>query len=524
MAYRELHVVEIKEMLRLWAGGHGLRAVARRTGVDRKTVRRYVEAAREAGLEPGTRTVEDALVADVEAAVRPGAAPGIGVMRAHLRAHAELIRGWVDEGCRGPKLARLVLRTTGVPVPLRTLQRFVADDLGVASGPGDTVRVVDPDPGLLEVDFLTLGEFTEIGTGVTRVLHAVLCTAGYSRHQFLWPCLGQAQGDLIEGLEAAWAFFGGVFPVLLPDNASAIVKKADPVAPLFTDGFTEYAQARGFEVDPARVRQAKDKARVERQVRFSRDDFFRGERFRSLEDARVAARGWSSNEAGERTHGRTRRKPVEAFEAEEKAVLLPLPSEPYDQPRWGDYHVGRDHAVVVDYALYSVPFALGECDLRVRRDRKTVKLYIGARLVKVHPRQPAGGTHVDAADLPPGKAALATRDATTLCEQGDRFGPHVGTYARRLAEGPLPWSRIRHVYRLLGLARRFGGAATDEACARALELDVVDVTRIQTMLEKGLVRRKLLSSSPAPRAQAGKVLRFARDAVEFRTGGPDAPA
>ena len=78
--------------------------------------------------------------------------------------------------------------------------------------------------------------------------------------------------------------------------------------------------------------------------------------------------------------------------------------------------------------------------------------------------------------------------------------------------------------RLLGLARRFGGPATDEACARALELDVVDVMRIQTMLEKGLLRRKLLSSSPPPEPPSGKVLRFARDASEFRRGGSDAPA
>lgn len=524
MAYRELHMVEIKEVLRLWSRGHGLRTVACRTGVDRKTVRRYVEAARQAGLERAAVGVDDGIVATVEAAVRPGPQAAIGSMREHLRAHEDAIRGWVQEGCHGPKLARLVLRTTGVPVPLRTLQRFVAEDLGVESGQGDTVRVVDPEPGVLEVDFLTLGEFTEIGTGVTRTLHAVLCTAGYSRHQFLWPCLGQTQDDLIEALEAAWTFFGGVFPILLPDNASAIVKKADPVAPLFTDGFVEYAQARGFEVDPARVKKPKDKPRVERQVRFARDDYFRGERFRSLEEARLAARRWCMNEAGERTHGRTRRHPVEAFDAEEKALLLPLPTEPYDSPRWGDYHVGRDHAVVVDYALYSVPYALGECDLRVRRDRQTVKLYLGARLVKVHPRQPAGGTHIDAVDLPPGKAALATRDTTTLCEQGERFGPHVGVYARRLAEGPLPWSRMRHVYRLLGLARRYGGAATDEACARALELDVVDVSRIEGMLEKGLVRRRLLTSSPPPQAPGGTVLRFARDAREFRRGGSDAPA
>lgn len=526
MAYRELHVLEIKEILRLWSRGHGFRPVARLTGTDRKTVRRYIAAAQEAGFtRHGNQPLDDELIARVVDAVRPGAPAVVGPMREHLRAHAGAVRRWAKEdGCRGPKLAKLVNRTTGVPVPLRTIQRFVAEDLGIDQRQQDTVRIVDPDPGVLEVDFLELGEFTEIGTGLTRKMQALLCTAAYSRHQFLWPCLGQTQEDLIEGLEAAWAFFGGVFPIVLPDNPKAMVNRADPVDPIFNETFLEYAQARGFEIDPARVRKPKDKARVERQVRYARDDFWRGERFRSVEEARIEARRWSREDAGMRTHGRTRRHPLEVFEAEEKALLGPAPAEPYDRPRWGDYHVGRDHAVVVDYALYSIPYHLGECDLRVRRDRKNVKFYLGARLVKTHLRQPQGGTAIDAADAPPGKAALVTRDPSTLCEQGDRFGQHVGEYARRLAEGPLPWSRIRHVYRLLGLARRFGGAATNEACARALELDVVNVMRIQGMLEKGLARRKLLTSSPPTKPPAGKILRFARDKQDFHLGGPDAPA
>jgi transposase len=524
MAFRELHVVEIKEILRLWARGHGHRVVGKRTGTDRKTVRRYIEAAVAAGFRrDDERSLDDELISSVVAALQPGAPSIAGPMREHLRAHAEKIRDWADEGCRGPKLARLVQRTTGVPVPMRTLQRFVAEDLGIESGAGDTVRIVDPPPGrVLEIDFLELGEFLDLADGELRKMYALLCTAPFSRHQFVWPCLDQTQDTVIEGLEVAWAFFEGVFPVVLPDNMAAIVKDADAVDPLFNDTFVEYAQSRGFEIDPARVRKPKDKARVERQVRYVRDDFFRGERFGSVQEARVEARRWSREEAGMRIHGRTRRRPLEAFEAEEKGLLNPAPTDSYDQPTWADYHVGRDHAVVVEYALYSVPYTIADCDLRIRRDRETVKIYRGAVLVKVHPRQPAGGTRIDASDLPPGKAALATRDATSLCEQGDRLGPHVGEYARRLAAGPLPWSRMRYVYRLLGLARQFGGAATDEACARALELDVVDVMRIKGMLENGLMRRGLLTASPPPTPPRGTVLRFARDPSEFRQGDPDA--
>ncbi|WP_372510984.1 MULTISPECIES: hypothetical protein [Mycobacterium] len=42
MSYREVSVIEIVEMPRLWLQGLGLREVARLSGSDRKTVRRYV--------------------------------------------------------------------------------------------------------------------------------------------------------------------------------------------------------------------------------------------------------------------------------------------------------------------------------------------------------------------------------------------------------------------------------------------------------------------------------------------------
>ena len=525
MAFRELRVVEIKEILRLWALGHGLRYIADRTGADRKTVRRYIEAARKAGFEPnGTRLLDDELIAEVAVETQPGAPSTPGAMRELLRQHAEQIQGWVDEGCRGPKLVKLVERTLAVKVPLRTIQRFVSEDL-TARSKDDSVPIVDPPPGqVLEVDFLKLGQFDDLESGKRLTLHALLCVAPNSRHEFVWPCLSETLDDVIEGLEAAWAFFGGVFPVLLPDNLSPVVNKADRVDPTFTEAFIEYAQARDFEPDPTRVRKPRDKARVERQVRYVRDDYFRGERFRSLEEARDAARRWATVDAGMRIHGRTRRRPYEVFETDEKPLLKPAPTEPYDRPIWTDHRVRRDNHIVVDGAVYTVPYTVTDTDLRVRRDRKTVKLYAGAVLIKVHPRQPRGGSHIDPADLPPHKAALATRDTEALCEQAGHWGPHVGEYARRLTEGPHMWRRMRQIYRLMGLAKKFGGASTDRACAQALEADVVDVMRIQRMLENGLVGRNPVNPRPPEAPPEGKLPRFARRKDEFRSGGPNAVA
>ncbi|MCB9672509.1 MAG: transposase family protein, partial [Alphaproteobacteria bacterium] len=445
----------------------------------------------------------------------------VGSLREVCRANAGDIAAW-SKVCDAPKIRLLLERKVGVKVPLRTLQRFLREDLPDGESHG-TVRIDDPDPGVLEFDFLEVGTFVDIGSGEKRVLFAALMTASVSRHQFLWPCLTQDRDAVIEALEEGFRFFGGVFPMLLPDNCSPVVDRADPVDPKLNLWFVEYAQSRGFQIDPARARKPKDKARVERQVRFARRDCFGGKSITSLQDARDLAVAWS-RDSGMRVHGTTRRRPLEDFEALERGVLLPLPEEPYDTPKWLTLTVGHDHALVIEQALYSVPYTLGKCQLRVRVDRVQVKMYLNRTLVKIHPRQPIGGRHIDAADVPEGLRALVKRDCTTLFEKAAAHGPAVEEYARRLAEGPLPWSRIRFVYRLLGLAGEYGGAAMEEACCRALELAVVDVTRIQRMLEKGLVRRGIVPVRPPPEP-SGTVLRFSRSKSEFAIeGGPDASA
>ncbi len=529
MPYRELHMIEVKEVLRLWVTGHGLREVSRRTAVDRKTVRRYVKAGKEAGLVQGEgRHVSDEVLASVVLAVQPGAPSAVGDRREACRRHRKLVEGWLEEGVKGPKLVKLLKRhTTEAEVPLRTMQRFVAEELAAVDR--GTVRVVDGEPGELEVDFLTLGDFDDAESGETRTMHALLCTAAYSRHQFVWPCLRETQEDLFAGLEAAWRFFGGVFPIVISDNPKTVVDAPDPVSPTLNLGFVEYMQSRDFEVDACRVRTPKDKARVERQVQYVRNDFFLGERFRSVAEARVEAERWCREDAGQRRHGRTRRAPIEVFEAEERAVLRPAPEESYDTPRWTDHHVGRDRAVVVGHALYSVPFQIEEgTALRARSDRSTVKFYADRLLVKTHVRQPEGGTCIDAADLPPEKAALALRDPSSLVAAAVSHGEHVGVYAERLIAGPLPWTRMRHLYRLLGLVKRHGAEAVNQACGQALALDVVEVIRIDRMLEKGLVgRASAQTAAPAAAAPVTRTAgrhRFERPASEFRSEVPDARA
>lgn len=515
MAFRELSVIEVREILGRWQRGSGIRTVAAQLGADRKTVRRYVEAAKGRGLsrDADSRALDDDLLAEVIAAVLPGAPPQAGAARQLCRDHRELIESWLDEGCKSPKITRLLYRHTGVLVPGRTLRRFIQEEL--AQDKRGTVRIVAPPPGqVLEIDFMEVGRVTLGGEAVK--LLALVCVATFSRHCFVWPCLSQDREHVIEGLEAAWSFFGGVFPVVVFDNPKTVVLRACALAPKIAEDLLEYAQSRGFTLDLARVRRPQDKPKVERTVSYTRSDCFAGERLLDLAHARRHAVAWCRDVAGQRVHGATRKKPLEVFLADDQPLLLPAPDQPYDTPTWVTLKVGRDHAVSVAHALYSVPHALRGRTLRVRYDRQTVRLYDKGAIVKVHPRVAAGEARIDPVDLPPGTAELATRDAEGLQARAARSGEAVGEYASRLLAGKLPWTRMRHVYRLMGLCKRFGDPAVEQACRTALELDVVDVTRIARMLE---LDRAPGSSPPPPPSRGGKVLRprFGRDPAEFRT-------
>jgi hypothetical protein len=163
----------------------------------------------------------------------------------------------------------------------------------------------------------------------------------------VYPVFRERTEDAIEACEAAWEFYGGVFEVLIPDNTKAIVQIADPLEPLIQRTFLEYAQARGFHIDPTRVRKPKDKGRVEKSVRDTREDCFRGEHLGSLDQSRERALFWSRNEYGMRRHSPTQRLPHEHFESVEAEHLKPVPRAPYDVPIWCEPKVGRDHLAQV---------------------------------------------------------------------------------------------------------------------------------------------------------------------------------
>ena len=480
MAFRGVSVVEIKEVLRLWQAGVPRKRIAARIGTHVKTVRRYLKVVEKLGLGPET-DLDAAVAAVVEKLEAANRRPrGTGWER--CAAQRDFIAQKLKDGVRLTKVRRLLVRRQ-VQVSYMTLYRFAVEELGFGQS-APTIPVADCGPGEeLQVDTAWVGWLETDLFGRRRRMRAWIFTAVRSRHRFVYPVLQESTATAIEACEAAWDFFGGVFKVLIPDNTKAIVERADALAPKLVVGFLEYAQARGFHIDPARVRAPRDKARVERTVQTVRDDCFAGETLRCLEQAREHARRWCLEEYGRRRHSTTLRLPHEQFEAEERPALLPAPSEAYDIPLWSDPKVGRDQHAAVAKALYSLPRHYKGKTLRARADRHTVRFYDRLTLVKTHPRLPPGHRNTDPGDFPPDKAAYALRDIAYLATRAGEHGPSVGRFAQALLEGPLPWTRMRQVYALLGLARRYGSARVEQACALAVHAEMIDVYRLRRLLE-----------------------------------------
>src|SRR5208283_2940786 len=344
MVFREVTVVQIKEALRRWLLGEGERPIAHGVGVDRKTARRYIAAALELGIDrsAGEGQLTDELIGQVAEKVRPHRPDGHGEAWGKLLGEEERIKAWVKQDLTVVKIGVLLSRR-GVVVPHRTLARFAVERCG-AGRKRTTVRVDDPPPGIeLQVDFGRLGLVPDGER--RRVCHGLIFTAVFSRHQFVWPTFGQTTDDVISGFEAAWRFFGEVFPDVIPDNMSSIVTKAENTAPRFNDTFFEYAQSRGFVIDAARVATPTDKPRVERVVSYVQKNFFAGENFIDLADCRERAEIWCKRTAGLRIHGTTQCRPAEVFRLEELSRLGQLPGQPFDIPHWSEPKLHRDFHV-----------------------------------------------------------------------------------------------------------------------------------------------------------------------------------
>jgi transposase len=527
MAYVEIGMWEVLDVLRRVHRGETQAAIERITGRARKTVRRYAALARELGWDPQGAEPDEALAAAVSQRLRPvalDAAPGTS--EAQLAPHREQIRAWLQPEAerRGLKLTKVhqLLARQGVDVPYSSLHRFAVGHCGFRERSRRTVRVADVAPGeLAEVDFGRLGLVWDPEAERKRVHHALIVTLVYSRHQYVHVCRSQTLVDLIEGLEDAWRFFGGVPARVVLDNLKAAVTRSDRYDPVFQRTFEEYARHRGFVIDAAVPRHAKGKPHVERGVQYLRESFYRGETWIDRDHVQREALRWCRETAGQRVHGTTRQRPLAVFESEERGKLQPLGAECFDPPVWAQAKVHPDHHIQFQKALYSVPTRHVGKRIWVRGDSKLVRLYVDGECVKTHERVGEGCRSTDYHDYPEELAPYARRDPDALIREGHRQGRHIGGFLEKLLAGDFPWAKLRQGQKLLRLANRYGRRRVDAACRRAVYFELFNVKRVEQIVKHEFDRE---ADAEAPRGQLVLLpARFQRPAESFSHAPKEEP-
>ena len=164
------------------------------------------------------------------------------------------------------------------------------------------------------------------------VRYALLVVLGYSR--VLW-CRFYPRQDmrtLIDGLEDAFRYFGGVPQELLFDQMKAVITRdlrLQGGALVRNLEFLRFAHHWSFTPRACRPYRAQTKGKVERPVRYLRDNFAYGRTFANDADLDQQRRHWLDDVANVRVHATTRERPRDRFDRDERLLLHPLAPRPY---------------------------------------------------------------------------------------------------------------------------------------------------------------------------------------------------
>jgi transposase len=390
----------------------------------------------------------------------------------------------------------------------QSVQRFVRKRRGTQTPEARVVIVTAPGQEA-QVDYGTGPMVRDPESHKYRRTRLFVMTLGCSRKSVRLLTFRSSSRIWAELHERAFRRLGGATRIVVLDNLREGVLVPDiydpALNPLYRDVLAHY----GAVAMPCRIQDPDRKGKVESGVGHAQRTPLKGLRFESLEEAQAYLDHWEQRWADTRIHGTTKRQ-VAAMFAEEKPTLLPLPLEPFRYYQYGERIVHLDGCVEVEAAYYGAPPGwIGRLvwvqwdDLYVRLlDPKT------GQLLREHLRQKRGWYRIKTEDRPK-RTPLRT---SQLLWRAGRAGVHIGTLCDAIhrQQGEVG---VRRILGVLSLAKKYGTAAVDEACAAALEMGVQEYRFVRRYLERH-------PQAPLSLQQVDPLIRelvHYRDLINYRT-------
>jgi transposase len=331
-----------------------------------------------------------------------------------------------------------------------------------------------------QVDYGTGPMVRDPETGKYRRTRLFVLTLGYSRKSVRFLVLRSSSRTWADLHEKAFRRLGGSVRIVVLDNLREGVLVPDIYDPTLNPLYRDLLAHYGAVAMPCRVRDPDRKGKVESGVGHAQRTPLKGLRFETLDEAQAYLDHWETRWADTRIHGTTKRQ-VAAMFAEEKPALLPLPLEPFRSYQYGKRSVHLDGCVEVEAAYYSAPPGWIGRQVHVQWDGLQIRLLDPktGQLLREHLRQKRGWHRIKEEDRAP-RTPLST---TQLLGRAGRAGSHIGALCEAInsRQGQVGVRRIQGV---LSLAKKFGAAVVDNACAAALDMGVHEYRFVRRYLER----------------------------------------
>jgi transposase len=333
----------------------------------------------------------------------------------------------------------------------------------------------------VQVDWAHFGTIT-IGRAV-RPLMGFVMVLSYSRKTFLRFYLNQRVPSFLAGYEAAFNYFGGVPRVVLSDNLKAAVQERQGNAILFNPMLLAFAKHYRFEPRPAAPYRGNEKGRVERNIRYIRDNFFAARTYTDLDDLNAQALAWCEGSASMRPWPEDRSQSVDAAFKEEQSKLLKLPDNPYPVTEQVVVSVGKTPYVRFDLNDYSVPHTHVRRQLTIVASSTVVTILDAGVAIAEHPRsydkakQIEDKTHIE-------RLAAVKRAASLQRGQSLLTAAVPSCMAFLMLATERHYSPGATVRALLQLLDDYGALELEEAIKEALAKDAPHPNNVRLCLQK----------------------------------------
>jgi transposase len=328
------------------------------------------------------------------------------------------------------------------------------------------------------------GHFGHLDIGrARRPLMAFVMVLSYSRQIFLRFFLDARMENFLRGHDAAFRAWGGVPKVLLYDNLKSAVLERQADAIRFHPTLLGFAGHYRFEPRPVAVARGNEKGRVERAIRYVRDNFFAAREFSGIEDLNAQATAWVDGPAADRLCPENRIEQVRDAFVTDRSHLIALPDNPFPLEECVEVQAGKTPYVRFDLNDYTIPHAEVRRTLTVRATPGEVRVLDGARLLARHDRSYDKGAQIeDASHI----AGLVARKRAARTHRGiDRLAAAAPSSRKLLQQAAQRGDNLKAITRTLTeLLDRYGAAALEAAILEALDRGVPHPNAVRLALER----------------------------------------